>query len=65
MKVSSSKSIAKLKKKGKVELEAAELRHSRARKKEKEGHAKEKKELLDFKKGLERNAKRRVAAATG
>jgi hypothetical protein len=56
LKVSSSKSIAKLKKKGKVELQAAELRHSRALKKEKEAHAKEKKGLVDFKKGLERNA---------
>jgi hypothetical protein len=56
LKLSSSKSNAKLKKKGKAGLEAAELRHSRALKKEKESHAKEKKELQDFKKELEQNA---------
>ena len=63
LKVSSAKSNAKLKKKGKAELGAAELRCSRALKKEKEARAKEKKGLVDFKKGLKK--KRRVAAATG
>jgi hypothetical protein len=56
LKVSSAKSNAKLKKKGKVDWEAAERRHSRALKKEKKAHAKEEKELVDSKKGLERNA---------